>query len=128
MIKKEVVLDTNVLIDIYRNKKLLSNFIQIKEIRKVYITSVVYVEFLAGAKLEFKRNALKFLADYPILSFCKKSEVSAKTISTQHQIKGKGKATDLLIAAVCIANNLPLLTANIDDFNFKKLEIIKYNV
>ena len=51
MIKNEVVLDTNVLIDIYRNKKLLSNFIQIKEISKVYITSVVYVEFLAGAKL-----------------------------------------------------------------------------
>jgi len=128
MAKKKVVLDTNVLIALYRNRKAVYDYAKTMSIDEVFITHPTYIEFLAGAKVENKRFIKSFLQNFQLLSFDAKSEIASKTLATQNQITGKGKCTDLLIASICIANGMAIVTANVSDFTFTNLEVIKYIV
>ncbi|MFP5041545.1 type II toxin-antitoxin system VapC family toxin [Parasediminibacterium sp. JCM 36343] len=126
MAKKKVVVDTNVLIALFRNRKDVFDFAVEQNIDKIYITYPTYIEFLAGAKKIDKRWSKNFLDSFSLLTASTKSDIVGKTLCMQQQISGKGKCTDLLIASICIANKKQLVTSNFDDFNFKGLSTIKY--
>jgi len=127
MDNKSAIMDTNVLIMLFRSKLEANLFLESKGIFYSYITPLSYFEFLGGAKPNQKRWAEKFLRNFSVLSFSKESIRISQTLCTQNEI-GKGKLIDMLIASICIANKIPIITANIVDFNFKGLDVIKYQV
>ena len=125
MDNKSAIIDTNILIMICRSKSDTDLFLESKGILYSYITPLSYFEFLGGAKANQKRWAEKFLRKFSIMPFSKESNIISKTLCTQNEI-GKGKLIDMLIASIGIANKIPIITANIVDFNFKGLDVIKY--
>ena len=128
MAKKIVVLDTNILIVLFRARKSFYNFYIQEGIDKAYITYPTYIEFLAGARLEDKRLSEKFLKQMDLLPFDEKSQTVGKKLAMQNRLIGKGATTDMFIASICISNSLPLVTSNTSDFNFIGLEVIKYTL
>lgn len=105
----ENLLDTSILIDIWRNGdgrwKILDNCLN-------YISTVTYIEFLQGAKHNQKAKAEKFLQQYihvPINPAICSSAI--ELIRRYAQTEGL-RLADSLIAATCLENDYNLLTLN----------------
>ncbi len=103
-----VVLDTSVLIDIFRgNKKTLEELKKYKE--EIFaITSITLFELWQGKLKEVEKFVLDNLPKYP---FDEKSAKLAGIILKELKEIGKiPEIQDLLIASICIANNSKLIT------------------
>lgn len=121
-----VILDTAVLVDVYRNRKRAADTLITYKNNRFAITIFTYTEFLAGAALLNKKDARKFLKDYPVINFDANSASILKTMCMQYLLPSKHLG-DFLIAASAMANKAAVITPNYKDFSkFKNLEVIRY--
>ncbi len=118
---KKICLDTNVIISLIRDK----NLELIEKIdAKFYTTSISVFELWFGRR---KSENLPQLFD--VLEIVDLDEESAKIAANiMLELKKEGKMinlNDLFIAAICIRNNLKLLTVNKKDFkNLEKFNLV----
>lgn len=124
--KKIVLVDTDILIKIFRQNKVLKQ--QLDELEnQIAISAVTVFELLEGANTEKKLfELLKQLKAYRVLHL--DEDISLKTFSLFkiHKPKDKMFIADTLIAATALVHNLELFTDNKKDYQFIK-EIKFYN-
>lgn len=110
--------DTNVFSEIFKGnsevKRLVEGF-------ENSIDTTVYVECLQGSKSKAEKQIIrKYLSRFQI--FYHTPEISKRTISLIDQYSNSQGLLlpDAQIAAVCLVNDLTLLTYNVSDFKFIK--------
>jgi predicted nucleic acid-binding protein len=125
-----MILDTNLIR--FTKEPHQQNFINfLKHIgcKKYYITIINYVEGLASTKFDkIKKLKLKrFLDKMPLLNFNSKSNNFAKQLSLNY-VSTASDHKDLLICSVALANNMPVITANVSEFRqYKDIKILKFD-
>lgn len=83
------------------------------------VDTTIYVECLQGQKSNSEKQTIKkYLANFPILHFTPEvAERTIELIDTYSNSFGL-QLPDAQIAAVCLENDLTLITYNIKDFQF----------
>lgn len=120
MADKIVLLDTSILIDLFRKGDKESSVL-VSLIRQGYIyciSSVTEYEIYTGTTSEQIEFWDKFLQKTEVLSFDK--NVAKVAVEINKKLKRKRKLidiADLFIAATAIANNLPIATLNKKHFD-----------
>ncbi|HAA11636.1 MAG TPA: pilus assembly protein [Cytophagales bacterium] len=119
MAEKLIMLDTNLLVGVFRNQDRAIQLLEQYSQEKFCLNPITKGEFLYGARntKEFQ-NILQKLNAFPELTLSRKSSVYFSSIIEQHTISRHIKIPDALIAAICLAYEVPLLTLNQKDFNF----------
>ncbi|MBD0278862.1 MAG: type II toxin-antitoxin system VapC family toxin [Flavisolibacter sp.] len=125
---KLLMLDSNVVIDMLRNRTKANQRLQPYRHYKFVLSHVTYIEVLAGAQLHRKNDTEKFLRQFAILSFTIKVHNQSRQLARRYHVQ---KPMDLLIAAHTISEGIELLTNNTDDFERYKtarLKLLKYQL
>lgn len=118
--KDKIALDTNIVIDIFNNKR---NIIDaLNGYQTIYLPVTVCGELLFGAKnsarsQENEQKCIDFINSCHLLNI--HELIAQEYAATRKKLKNKGKPipeNDIWIAATCIVNNIPLATYD-SDFN-----------
>jgi len=126
-----IVADTDVIIDFFTDVPPFAQFVsKIIQKGKLAITTVSVFELYAGIsggkRLKQIETFVKNVYVYPLNLI--EAVIAAKIFT---ELKSKGNLIgnqDILIAGICIANSLPLLTRNTDHFSIiKDLRLIPVN-
>ena len=120
---KAVAIDTNIAIDVLNGNEIVIE--QLKEFEIIYLPETVAGELLFGAKNSKKRTAnlglfREFIGTCEVLDI--NYLVSEIYSDLRHSLFKGGRPipeNDIWIAAICIANDLPLFTK---DKHFEKIE------
>jgi predicted nucleic acid-binding protein len=112
---KIVVIDTNILVGPWQNKKETLDLLPDFQKHKVCISVVTYVEFLAAAPKRLKRQTRKFLQAFEVVSFNAASIQAAKTFAYDFET-AQPNFMDLLIAANVHGIKAEFYTFNKKDF------------
>ena len=118
--KKQVILiDTNILIEIYKNNNVIIDVVKRIGQANISISDITCAEMYFGAR---NKNELQIIAkDLKKLEVLHiQIEVSKKAVELVEKYALSHKLTipDALIAATAIYYNLPLYTLNLKDFVF----------
>jgi len=125
------IIDTSVWIDYFNaiiNSK-TDNAVELIKANEVLILPVILQEVLQGIRKEKLFNSIKeTLVSLEFISY-HQIEMSIAAASLHRNLKTKGvtirKPNDCLIAAICIANNIPLLHNDKDFDNIAKYTSLK---
>lgn len=123
---KPLMLDSNVAIDMLRNRVKAAQRLQPYRHYKFVLSHITYIEVLAGAQLYRKNDTEKFLKEFAILSFTIKAHAQSRQLARRYHVQ---KPMDLLIAAHAVSEGIELLTNNTNDFERYKtarLKLLKY--
>lgn len=121
---KKYLLDTGILIFLYQGEASVKKIIDNISITECEICSVVTAEFFQGlyrkTNLKAERDWYNNLVEIGQMNVIDFNEETAKKYA-EIQVKNLKKGTprpvfDLMIASVCLVNNLTLVTKNIKDF------------
>ncbi len=127
MVKNEpIALDTNIVIDVLNNKKVIVKSLQ--DYQEIYLPITVCGELLFGAKnsARHEANAQLFRQFIQACFVLNINELVAEEYSEiRKALRNKGRPlpeNDIWIAATCLVNDLPLAT---HDRNFEMIESLK---
>ncbi len=131
MVKEKIALDTNVVIDIFNNKKNIID--RLNEYQTIYLPVTVCGELLFGAKnsarsQENERKCINFINNCHLLNI--HELIAQEYAATRKKLKNKGRPipeNDIWIAATCIVNNIPLITYDSDFNHIDDLVLIDLN-
>ena len=123
-----IITNTDVIIDFFADRPPFAQFISdlIKR-NRLSITSISVYELYAGITEKKRLIQIEtFIENVFVLPLDTIEAATAGKIFTDLKAKGKLIGNqDILIAAICISNSLPLLTRNIDHFKIiKNLKLI----
>ena len=124
----KILLDTSVWIEFFRgNKKLREKLEDIIKTSRIVITGPVISEILLGIRDDKeKRKVENLLKNLTIINPSWNDYVHAGEIG--HSLRKNGKTIpliDLIIAAVCIRNNITLFTLDKHFKEIKELKLLK---
>lgn len=115
----KTILDTNILIEISRNNQEIINKVSIISPEEIYITAVIYSEFMRGIKnKELLTPYLQFLNRFNMLYSSKESDLLMLEIFKEYSLSYRPAIADMQIAAICVHHNASLYTLNTKDFTF----------
>jgi predicted nucleic acid-binding protein len=115
-----IVVDTDVIIDFFRDISPAANvFAELISLEKAAMTAISVFELYAGIEGAKRLRQIETLVQELIILPLNTLEAAmAGRIYTQLKSRGKLVGThDILIAAICLANDLPLYTKNIAHFS-----------
>ena len=118
-----IVVDTDVIIDFFRDKSPAADvFAELISLEKAAMTAISVFELYAGIEGAKRLRQIENLVQELIILPLNTLEAAiAGRISTQLKSRGKLVGTqDILIAAICVANDLPLYTKNMAHFSLIK--------
>ena len=118
-----IVVDTDVIIDFFRDISPAANvFAALISVEKAAMTAISVFELYAGIEGAKRLTQIETLVqELVILPLNTLEAAIAGRIYTQLKSRGKLIGThDILIAAICLANDLPLYTKNIAHFSLIK--------
>jgi len=125
------VVDTDVIIDFFRDKPPAANvFAELISLEKAAMTAISVFELYAGIEGAKRLTQIETLVQELIILPLNTIEAAiAGRIYTQLKSRGKLVGThDILIAAICVANELPLYTKNIAHFSaIKEIRLLSPN-
>jgi predicted nucleic acid-binding protein len=115
-----MVIDTGIFIEHLRAKdKLSTKLYSLSDNNNLFISAISLYELYMGATTNEKEDDIKYLTeDLTVLPFT--DAVSKKAAQIYHQLRLTNKMVefrDIFIAATCIVNELPIVTANKKHFN-----------
>ena len=114
------VVDTDVIIDFFRDMSPAAEvFSELISLEKAAMTAISVFELYAGIEgLKRLRQIETLVQEITVLPLNAIEAAIGGGIYTQLKSKGKLVGThDILIAAICVANDLPLYTKNIAHFS-----------
>lgn len=123
-----IIADTDIIIDFFANVPPFASYVsELIQKNKLAITSVSVFELYAGVtgkkRLIQVETFVKSVLTFPLSLI--EAAIAAKIFT---ELKGKGKLMgnqDILIAGICVANSLPLLTRNRTHFAaIKELKLV----
>ena len=117
------VVDTDVIIDFFRDISPAAEvFSELISLEKAAMTAISVFELYAGIEGAKRLRQIENLVQELIILPLNTLEAAiAGRISTQLKSRGKRVGTqDILIAAICVANDLPLYTKNMAHFSLIK--------
>lgn len=122
MEKNSLCIDTDIIIDFTKNREPGASAFEYSLSRnECFITAISAHELYFGAENRGTKHARELdmlLSSLKILSFDTKSAKISAAIDVKLQKMGnKLPIKDILIASICLSNNLPLLTQNISHFS-----------
>jgi tRNA(fMet)-specific endonuclease VapC len=120
MAKKPVCVDTDVCVDFLRRKEPgLALLIKLFERFEPYITSITAFElYLGHIKMTRKDRIEDFITQFSILPFNLEAAIISAKIQASLDRRGDNIGIpDTLIAGICVAENIPLLTLNEKHFS-----------
>jgi tRNA(fMet)-specific endonuclease VapC len=114
-----ILLDTNILIDYFREKAQAVEFIKLRGKNAIAITTIVAMELYRGA-LNSKelRGIKKEITGFTIIDINESISQVALKLSEQFALSHTMDIPDTLIAATALVYDLELRTYNIKDFSF----------
>ena len=118
-----IVVDTDVIIDFFRDISPAAGvFSELISLNKAALTAISVFELYAGIEGAKRLRQIENLVQELIILPLNTLEAAiAGRIYTQLKSRGKLVGTqDILIAAICVANDLPLYTKNIAHFSLIK--------
>ena len=118
-----IVVDTDVIIDFFRDISPAAGvFSELISLKKAALTAISVFELYAGIEGAKRLRQIENLVQELIILPLNTLEAAiAGRISTQLKSRGKLVGTqDILIAAICVANDLPLYTKNMAHFSLIK--------
>lgn len=118
MDKRLICLDTSILIDYYRKiDKLKTKFVQLSENYSFAVSVITKFEILSGINEKQRSFWTHIFSNIKVISLGEKDvEIAAQIVRT---LKSRNKIIglkDILIASTAIANDLPISTLNLKDF------------
>jgi tRNA(fMet)-specific endonuclease VapC len=126
-----IVVDTDVIIDFFRDISPAANvFAELISLEKAAMTAISVFELYAGIEGAKRLRQIETLVqELVILPLNTLEAAIAGRIYTQLKSRGKLVGThDILIAAICLANDLPLYTKNIAHFSeIKDIRLLSPN-
>lgn len=126
-----IVVDTDVIIDFFRDISPAANvFAELISLEKAAMTAISVFELYAGIEGAKRLRQIETLVQELIILPLNTLEAAiAGRIYTQLKSRGKLVGThDILIAAICLANDLPLYTKNIAHFSeIKDIRLLSPN-
>jgi predicted nucleic acid-binding protein len=113
---EEIILDTNILIEILKGNEKILKFLD--DFNVYYISSISEMELLYGAlnKKELL-NIKKFLENFNIIELNEKISKKATNLIFKYAKSHNLTIPDALIAATA-KSNIPLFTLNLKDFKY----------
>ncbi|MEW6066840.1 MAG: type II toxin-antitoxin system VapC family toxin [Nitrospirota bacterium] len=127
--KEAACIDTDICIDFLRNREPgFGMFLKGVSEHIPYITSITAFELHLGhIKMKKKESLDNFINRFHILTFDSLAAKTAAKIQAELDEKGTDIGMpDTLIAGICIANSIPLLTNNVKHFSrIKALKLIE---
>jgi predicted nucleic acid-binding protein len=118
-----IVVDTDVIIDFFRDISPAAGvFSELISLKKAALTAISVFELYAGIEGAKRLRQIEILVQELIILPLNTLEAAiAGRIYTQLKSRGKLVGTqDILIAAICVANDLPLYTKNMAHFSLIK--------
>jgi len=118
-----IVVDTDVIIDFFRDISPAAGvFSELISLKKAALTAISVFELYAGIEGAKRLRQIENLVQELIILPLNTLEAAiAGRIYTQLKSRGKLVGTqDILIAAICVANDLPLYTKNMAHFSLIK--------
>jgi len=115
-----ILLDTSVLIDLFRRKvKENSVFYQLaNDYQSFAVSTITRFEIFVGQRDNQNEFWTNFYSNVKILNFDDNCALSASNIVKNLKSKGQMiEIADILIAGTAISNNLPIATLNKNHFN-----------
>ncbi len=106
---KRVLVDTTILVDIWRNGA--SQWPELGPTSN-HINTVSYIEFLQGANRRDKKKTIEFLDQYDHIRLDRATCDTAIDLIEKHSETDGLRLADALIAATCLVHDLDLLTLN----------------
>jgi len=126
-----IVVDTDVIIDFFRDISPAAGvFSELISLKKAALTAISVFELYAGIEGAKRLRQIETLVQELIILPLNTLEAAiAGRIYTQLKSRGKLVGThDILIAAICLANDLPLYTKNIAHFSeIKDIRLLSPN-
>ncbi len=115
-----IVVDTDVVIDFFRDVSPAADvFSKLISLRRAAVTVVTVFELYAGIEgTKRLRQIETLIQDMIVLPLGTVEAATGGGLYAQLKSKGKLVGThDILIAAICVANDIPLYTRNISHFS-----------
>jgi tRNA(fMet)-specific endonuclease VapC len=126
-----IVVDTDVIIDFFRDISPAADvFSLLVPLEKAAMTAISVFELYAGVEGTKRLKQIETLVqEMTVLPLNTVEAAIAGRIYTQLKSRGKLVGThDILIAATCVANDLPLYTKNVDHFSeIKDIRLLSPN-
>jgi predicted nucleic acid-binding protein len=123
-----LLLDTTVLVHLYRQRSEVITIIQALKPRNIYISTISYAEFLGATKKRQKQYARKFLKAFKIVEFNSAINRQIQLQSFLQEIPPQ-QIADCFIACTAITLKMPLLTNNATHFKrYSDLELLSYTL
>jgi len=123
MEKEDILIDTNIFIEHFRNNSKAVDFFESLEVSSnIYFSAITETELLAGKSNNDstkKRKLMLFLNQWRKIPADNPMVILAGDISREYDVD----VPDAIIAATAMMNNLTLLTKNIK--HFKKIKELK---
>lgn len=118
---KEILVDTNIIINLLRGSNELQSYLQGKDI---YISFITELELLGHKSLsqEEEREIVEILNDFSITQMNNLIKEKYLSIKRTYAIK----LPDAIIAATALAFDLPFITADTGFKKIKELKLINY--
>lgn len=119
MAKKMVILDTNILIELYKGDQVARSLIQNFAKDDICISAITAAEFMVGAKdkADFKRIS-KYLDEYIYLPIDIETTDVFMGLFNEYSLSHRPGIADTLIAATALRHDIPLLTYNKRHFQY----------
>lgn len=128
--EKPIILDTDIIVDFFRNKEYAINYF-VQNQGRISTTTINTYELLYGALKanygDMKMNAiLNFFDQIPIFYLDFESSLIAAQLFNALETEGQGlDVKDVMIASIVIARNSKLKTGNKDHFKrIKTLQLV----
>ncbi len=126
-----IVADTDVIIDFFRALSPAADvFSEVIRLEKAAMTAISVFELYAGVEGTKRLKQIETLVqEITVLPLNTVEAAIAGRIYTQLKSRGKLVGThDILIAAICVANDLPLYTKNVAHFSeIKDIQLLSPN-
>lgn len=106
---KRILVDTNVLVEMWRNPRSGPPVLQQSS---KSINTITYIEFVQGTRLRDKQKAKEFLQIYDHLRLDAATCDTAIQLIEKHSETDGLRLADALIAATCLVHDLELVTLN----------------
>lgn len=118
--KPQILIDTDVLIKVYRGHALHKAVLD-REKNNLAVSCVTYLELLFGLKTKSRIIDLsKQMRAYYLYHISEDISIKTLELVSKYSPSSSIKTADAFIAATAIINNLKLFTDNIQDFDFIK--------
>lgn len=127
MLRKGIMLDTNVVLAFLHNEVKTAARLHGYEDYDFYISTLVYVEVMAGTLLHRKSDTRKYRSNFLLKSFDAAAAEVAGNLANKYLVDKSSKPYDLLIAAHALSLRLPIITSNTKDYTFGKLKVVDFS-